>query len=92
MVDTSSDQTISGSKDFEFLTGSNARFSGPVFIDESLTIPNATQILWGYRNFDFSKINKLTVPTNPYRTDDGKEVLILSSNFYDFITSQGLLD
>jgi len=61
-------------------------------IDESLTIPNATQILWGYRNFDFSKINKLTVPTNPYRTDDGKEVLILSSNFYDFITSQGLLD
>ena len=61
-------------------------------IDESLTIPNATQILWGYRNFDFSKINKLTVPTDPYRTDDGKEVLILSSNFYDFITSQGLLD
>ena len=61
-------------------------------IDESLTLPNATQILWGYRNFDFSKIKKLTVPTNPYRTDDGKEVLILSSNFYDFITSQGLLD
>ena len=61
-------------------------------IDESLTLPNATQILWGYRNFDFSKIKKLTVPTNPYRTDDGQEVLILSSNFYDFITSQGLLD
>tara|TARA_B100002019_G_C21274493_1_gene604483 strand:- start:2442 stop:3548 length:1107 start_codon:yes stop_codon:yes gene_type:complete len=61
-------------------------------IDESLTIPNATQILWGYRNFDFSKINKLTVPTKPYRTEDGKEVLVLTENFYNFIKSQDLLD
>ena len=38
MVDTSSDQTISGSKDFETISGSNARFSGPVFIDDSLTM------------------------------------------------------
>lgn len=61
-------------------------------IDENLTIPNATQILWGYRNFNFSEINKLTVPTKPYRTEDGKEVLVLTENFYDFIKSQGLLD
>ena len=70
-------------------------FSDPKYrdgIDESLSIPNATQILWGYRNFDFSNIKKLTVPTQPYRTDDGKEVLILSNNFYNFINSQDLLD
>jgi anionic cell wall polymer biosynthesis LytR-Cps2A-Psr (LCP) family protein len=61
-------------------------------IDENLTIPNATQILWGYRNFNFENINKLTVPTKPYRTEDGKEVLILTSSFYDFIKAQNLLD
>ena len=61
-------------------------------IDETLSIPNATQILWGYRNFDFSNIKKLTVPTQPYRTDAGQDVLILSNNFYDFIISQDLLD
>jgi LCP family protein required for cell wall assembly len=61
-------------------------------IDENLTIPNATQILWGYRNFNFDNVNKLTVPTKPYRTEDGKEVLILTSNFYDFIIAQNLLD
>ena len=61
-------------------------------IDENLTIPNATQILWGYRNFDFSDVNKLTVPTKPYRTEDGKEVLVLTQDFYNFIKSQNLLD
>ena len=61
-------------------------------IDETLSIPNATQILWGYTNFDFSNIKKLTVPTQPYRTDNGQEVLILSDNFYNFINSQDLLD
>ena len=61
-------------------------------IDENLTIPNATQILWGYRNFDFSEVNKLTVPTKPYRTEDGKEVLVLTQDFYNFIKSQNLLD
>ena len=61
-------------------------------IDENLTIPNATQMLWGYRNFDFSEVNKLTVPTKPYRTEDGKEVLVLTQDFYNFIKSQKLLD
>ena len=61
-------------------------------IDENLTIPSATQLLWGYRNFDFSEVKKLTVPTNPYRTEDGKEVLVLTQNFYTFIKSQNLLD
>ena len=61
-------------------------------IDESLTIPNATQLLWGYRNFNFAEVMKLTVPTQPYRTQDGKEVLVLTENFYNFINSQSLLD
>ena len=61
-------------------------------IDENLTIPNATQLLWGYRNFNFAEVTKLTVPTQPYRTQDGKEVLVLTENFYNFIISQDLLD
>ena len=61
-------------------------------IDENLTIPNATQLLWGYRNFNFSNINKLTVPTKPYRTDDGKEVLVLTDSFYNFLIKENLLN
>ena len=61
-------------------------------IDENLSIPNATQLLWGYRNFNFSNINKLTVPTKPYRTEDGKEVLVLTDSFYNFLIKEGLLN
>ena len=61
-------------------------------IDENLTIPNATQLLWGYRNFNFSNINKLTVPTKPYRTEDGKEVLVLTDSFYNFLIKENLLN
>ena len=61
-------------------------------IDENLSIPNATQLLWGYRNFDFSNINKLTVPTKPYRTEDGKEVLVLTDSFYNFLIKENLLN
>jgi len=60
-------------------------------IDENLTIPNATQLLWGYRNFNFSNVNKLTVPTKPFRTEDGREVLILTDSFYNFLVKENLL-
>jgi len=61
-------------------------------IDENLSIPNATQLLWGYRNFNFSNINKLTVPTKPYRTEHGKEVLVLTDSFYNFLIKESLLN
>lgn len=61
-------------------------------IDENLSIPNATQLLWGYRNFNFSNINKLTVPTKPYRTEDGKEVLVLTDSFYNLLIKESLLN
>ena len=60
-------------------------------IDENLTIPNATQLLWGYRNFNFSNVNKLTVPTKPFRTEDGREVLVLTDSFYNFLIKENLL-
>lgn len=60
-------------------------------IDENLTIPNATQLLWGYRNFNFSNVNKLTVPTKPFRTKDGREVLVLTDSFYNFLVKENLL-
>ncbi len=61
-------------------------------IDEKLTLTKATEILWNYRNFNFETINKLTVPTRPYETLDGKSVLLLTENFYGFIKSKNILD
>jgi len=53
-------------------------------VDEGLSINKATNILWDMRNLNFSEINKLTVPTEPYVLEDGRQVLILKQNFYDF--------
>lgn len=61
-------------------------------IDEKLTLTKASEILWNYRNFDFETVNKLTVPTKPYETLDGKAVLLLTENFYEFIKSKNILD
>ena len=53
-------------------------------VDEGLSINKATNILWDMRNLNFSEIKKLTVPTKPYVLEDGRQVLILKQNFYDF--------
>ena len=53
-------------------------------VDEGLSINKATNILWDMRNLNFSEIKKLTVPTEPYVLEDGRQVLILKQNFYDF--------
>ena len=53
-------------------------------VDEGLSINKATNILWDMRNLNFSEIKKLTVPTEPYVLEDGRQVLILKQDFYDF--------
>ena len=61
-------------------------------IDENLSNSKAATILWNLRNEKFSDINKLTIPTRPYTTESGMEVLIMTTYFKDFLASKGLLD
>ena len=61
-------------------------------IDENLSNSKAATILWNLRNEKLAEINKLTIPTRPYKTESGMEVLILTSSFKDFLSSKGLLD
>ena len=61
-------------------------------IDENISIIEATNLLWDFKDINFNNINKLTVPTYNYTTEGGAQVLILNENFYDFISSNDLLD
>ena len=61
-------------------------------IDKNISVLEATNLLWDFRNINFNNVNKLTVPTYNYTTEAGAQVLILEENFYDFISSNELLD
>ena len=61
-------------------------------VDEGLSINKATNILWGLRTQDLNDIAKLTVPTTPYQLNDGRQVLILDGNFYDFAKENLLIE
>ena len=61
-------------------------------IDENLSNSKTATILWNLRNEKFADINKLTIPTRPYTTESGMEVLIMTTYFKDFLASKGLLD
>ena len=60
-------------------------------IDNNISIFEATNLLWDFREIDFENVNKLTVPLN-YTTENGAQVLILDENFYNFLNSKGLVD
>ena len=55
-------------------------------------INKATNILWDMRTIELDNITKLTIPTSPYELNDGRQVLILNGNFYDFATENLLID
>ena len=61
-------------------------------IDENISLLQASELIWSFRDFDFEKIQKLTVPTYNYTTDAKAQVLILDENFYDFLASKDLVD
>ena len=61
-------------------------------IDQNISIIEASSLLWDFRDIDFDKVKKLTVPTYNYTTENGAQVLILDENFYDFILSEGVID
>ena len=44
------------------------------------------------RTINLNNLTKLTVPTTPYELDDGRQVLILNGNFYDFAEENLLID
>ena len=52
---------------------------------------NAARLLWNFRNFNFDELKALTVPTKNYETESGAQVLILTSNFYEFLKSESVI-
>ena len=46
-------------------------------IDQNISIIEASNLLWDFREIDFEKVKKLTVPTYNYTTENGAQVLIL---------------
>ncbi len=61
-------------------------------IDENLTINKAVDLLWNFRNFDLSKVKKLTTPVDYVTLEDGRQVLVLKENLYDFMEKESLID
>ena len=59
-------------------------------IDENLSLNNAINILWNFRDTNLSDINKLSIPVDPYELDDGRQVLIITENFTDYAQLKGL--
>ena len=59
-------------------------------IDENLSLNNAINILWNFRDTNLSDIKKLSIPVEPYEFDDGRQVLIISENFTKYAESKGL--
>ena len=61
-------------------------------IDKNISVIQASELVWSFRNIDYDNINKLTVPTYNYTTEAGAQVLILDENFYEFLVSKGLIE
>ena len=61
-------------------------------IDKNISLVQATELIWSFRNFDFENIKKLTVPTYNYTTEAKAQVLILDMKFYDFLVSNNLVE
>jgi hypothetical protein len=60
-------------------------------VDENISVLQASELMWSFRNFDFESVKKLTVPTYNYVTENGAQVLILDKNFYNFLSDSGLI-
>jgi LCP family protein required for cell wall assembly len=75
----------------EFLKFVNA-LEGAFTIDQNISVLQASELLWSFRNIDFESIKKLTVPTFNYQTENNAQVLILDKIFYEFLTDTGVVD
>ena len=61
-------------------------------IDENLTINKAVELLWDFREFDLSKIKKITTPVDYLTLNDGRQVLVLNQNLYEFLLKESVID
>ena len=60
-------------------------------IDKNISVLQASELLWSFRNIDFESVKKLTVPTYNYITENNAQVLILDDNFYSFLSVNGVV-
>lgn len=60
-------------------------------IDNNISLIQATELVWSFRNLEFDSVVRLTVPTFNYETENNAQVLILEDNFYNFLKSNDLL-
>ena len=61
-------------------------------VDENLSLNKAVELLWTFRGFDMSNVTKLTTPINFVTLEDGRQVLILKENIYDFLEENSIID
>ncbi len=61
-------------------------------VDENLSLNKAVELLWTLRGFDMSNVTKLTTPINFVTLEDGRQVLILKENIYDFLLENSVID
>ena len=88
-------QLINELKNFESLNEVNKliqALENTFIIDENLTINKAAELLWSFRDFDITKVNKITTPTDYLTLQDGRQVLVLNQNLYDFLIEESIID
>ena len=88
-------QLINELKSFESLNEVNKlikALENTFIIDESLTINKAAELLWSFRDFDITKVNKITTPTDYLTLQDGRQVLVLNQSLYNFLIKESIID
>ena len=61
-------------------------------IDENLSINKAVELLWSFRDFNLSNVNKFTVPVDFLTLKDGRQVLVLNDNLYSFLLEKSIIN
>ena len=88
-------QLINELKSFESLNEVNnliKALENTFIIDENLTINKAAELLWSFRDFDITKVNKITTPTDYLTLQDGRQVLVLNQSLYNFLIEESIID
>ena len=88
-------QLINELKSFDSLNEVNnliKALENTFIIDENLTINKAAELLWSFRDFDITKVNKITTPTDYLTLQDGRQVLVLNQSLYNFLIKESIID
>ena len=88
-------QLINELKSFDSLNEVNnliKALENTFIIDENLTINKAAELLWSFRDFDITKVNKITTPTDYLTLQDGRQVLVLNQSLYSFLIKESIID